>query len=54
MLTRRNSLTGIAYKDDPTIMAWELINEPKCTSDISGKTIQVSTQDSLAFLLLKI
>lgn len=29
MVTRVNGLTGKAYRDDPTIMAWELANEPR-------------------------
>ncbi|XP_077219646.1 mannan endo-1,4-beta-mannosidase 4-like [Tasmannia lanceolata] len=40
VLTRINSITKIAYKDDPTIFAWELMNEPHCESDLSGKTLQ--------------
>ncbi|KAK4274789.1 hypothetical protein QN277_017965 [Acacia crassicarpa] len=40
VLTRRNSITGVAYKDDPTIMAWELMNEIRCPSDQSGKVVQ--------------
>jgi mannan endo-1,4-beta-mannosidase len=31
--SRVNSITGIAYKDDPTIMSWELANEAECKAD---------------------
>ncbi|KAI8009809.1 Mannan endo-1,4-beta-mannosidase 2 [Camellia lanceoleosa] len=40
LLTRKNTITGTKYKDDPTIFAWELINEPRCMSDPSGDTLQ--------------
>lgn len=29
VLGRTNTLTGLKYRDDPTIMAWELANEPR-------------------------
>ena len=30
LVNRVNSINGRKYKDDPTIMAWNLINEPRC------------------------
>ncbi|TVU18745.1 hypothetical protein EJB05_34857, partial [Eragrostis curvula] len=40
MLTRVNTHTNVMYKDDPTIFAWELINEPQCRSEPTGNTTQ--------------
>lgn len=33
LLNHVNALTGLAYKDDPTILSWELANEPRCGGD---------------------
>lgn len=33
---RTNSITGVKYADDPSIMTWELANEPRPGSDADG------------------
>ena len=33
VLTRTNTITGVEYRDDPTIMAWELANEANAYFD---------------------
>ncbi|CAD5329337.1 putative mannan endo-1,4-beta-mannosidase [Arabidopsis thaliana] len=50
LLTRKNSVTGIEYRNDPTIFAWELINEPRCTTDVSGKTLQDWIDEMTGFI----
>uniref|UniRef100_A0A804PQP0 mannan endo-1,4-beta-mannosidase n=1 Tax=Zea mays TaxID=4577 RepID=A0A804PQP0_MAIZE len=45
MLTRVNTYTSVMYKDDPTIFAWELMNEPRCTSDPAGNKLQEWIQE---------
>ncbi|XVF66826.1 hypothetical protein PTKIN_Ptkin10aG0068900 [Pterospermum kingtungense] len=50
VLTRKNTITGIEYRSDPTIFAWELINEPRCISDPSGDTLQDWLEEMTAFI----
>lgn len=40
VLNRVNTFNNITYKDDPTIFAWELMNEPRCPLDSSGDRLQ--------------
>ncbi|KAH9609603.1 hypothetical protein KSS87_014075 [Heliosperma pusillum] len=40
ILTRKNSLSGVRYSEEPAIFAWELINEPRCDSNSSSSILQ--------------
>ena len=35
---RTNAITGTAYRDDPTIVAWQLANEPRPAGDLATAT----------------
>ncbi len=37
LITRRNTITGRLYSEDPTIMSWQLANEPRPGSDTNGR-----------------
>jgi mannan endo-1,4-beta-mannosidase len=39
VIHRRNRYTGLRYRDDPTIMTWELANEPRNRSDKTGHSV---------------
>lgn len=39
VIGRRNRYTGLHYRDDATIMSWELANEPRNRSDKTGEAV---------------
>jgi mannan endo-1,4-beta-mannosidase len=44
VLLRRNTITGVVYRDDPTILAWDLANEP----NIEPPALMRSWEDDMA------
>ncbi len=47
LVNRVNTVNGLAYKDDPTIVTWELANEPRCTGGGLYETSGTCTTDTL-------
>ena len=54
IVLRKNSFTGIVYRDDPTILAWDIANEPSNPGDDSGDILQVGTSRVGTALLLSV
>ena len=54
IVLRKNSFTGVVYRDDPTILAWDIANEPSNPGDDSGDILQVGTSQVGAALLLSV
>ena len=42
LTSRISTINGRQYSEDPTIFAWDLINEPRCDTDCPAGTIAVS------------
>ncbi|MFJ9519981.1 cellulose binding domain-containing protein [Kitasatospora sp. NPDC101801] len=54
-LNRVNHYSGIAYKDDPTIFAWDLMNEPRYegqsqAENVNGTTLRAWVDEMGAFV----
>ncbi|NLT54770.1 MAG: cellulase family glycosylhydrolase [Actinomycetales bacterium] len=54
-LNRVNHYSGVAYKDDPTIFAWELMNEPRyqdvsAEENVSGATLRAWVDEMGAYV----
>jgi len=50
MISRKNSITGTPYMEDPTIMTWELMNEPRVDSDPSGDVLYQWAEEMSAYV----
>ena len=50
LVNRVNTVTGLKYKDDPTIFAWDLMNEPRYERDPSGKFLSKWVDETAGYL----
>jgi mannan endo-1,4-beta-mannosidase len=50
VIRRRNRYTGLRYNEDPTIMAFELANEPRNRSDKTGATVLAWVREMSAYV----
>lgn len=50
IITRKNSLSGVKYSEEPAIFAWELMNEPRCESSTSAPVLEAWIKEMAAFV----
>ena len=53
LVNRVNYFTKVAYKDDPTVFAWDLMNEPRFQDggeDVSSKTLRAWVDEMAAYI----
>ena len=52
IILRKNTVTKVLYRDDPNILAWDLINEPAFPGDESGDGLHVRGPCCTPFIAL--
>jgi mannan endo-1,4-beta-mannosidase len=50
MIQRTNTINGLVYRDDPTILSWQLANEPRCATDPTGLTVRDWVYEMAAYV----
>ena len=50
LVNRVNTVTGVAYKNDPAIMSWDLMNEPRDEKDTAGNVLATWIDQMAGFL----
>eukprot|EP00891_Asterochloris_glomerata_P006195 jgi/Astpho2/6195/Aster-03605 len=50
IVLRKNSITGVLYRDDPTILAWDIANEPSNPGDETGDILQAWIEMASAYV----
>ncbi|KAK9267485.1 hypothetical protein L1049_009911 [Liquidambar formosana] len=50
IVTRKNSISGVKYSEEPAIFAWELMNEPRCAANSSAPVLQAWITEMAGFV----